>query len=57
MKAWPALSVIRHHEPDYGASMRAGFLAATAEWVANFDIDYFSGPFRLCSANIPRQTS
>jgi glycosyltransferase involved in cell wall biosynthesis len=43
--AWPALSVIRHHEPDYGASMRAGFLAATAEWVANFDIDYFSGPF------------
>ena len=42
--AWPALSVIRHHEPD-GASMRAGFLAASAEWVANFDIDYFSGPF------------
>ena len=42
---WPALTVIQHDEPDYGASMRAGFLAATGDWVANFDIDYFSGPF------------
>jgi glycosyltransferase involved in cell wall biosynthesis len=39
------LSVMKHYEPDYGASMRAGFLAATGDWVVNFDIDYFSGPF------------
>ncbi len=39
------LTVIQHDEPDYGASMRAGFLAATGDWVVNFDIDYFSGPF------------
>ena len=37
--------MIQHDEPDYGASMRAGFLAATGDWVVNFDIDYFSGPF------------
>lgn len=31
--------------PDYGAAMRDGFLAATSEWVVNFDIDYFSADF------------
>jgi glycosyltransferase involved in cell wall biosynthesis len=31
--------------PDYGAAMRHGFLAAEGDWVVNFDIDYFSGPF------------
>ena len=41
---WSAL-VIRHPEADYGASMRAGFLAARGEWVVNFDVDYFSGAF------------
>jgi glycosyltransferase involved in cell wall biosynthesis len=30
---------------DYGAAMRAGFMAARGEWVANFDIDYYSGEF------------
>ena len=25
--------------------MRAGFGKASGEWVVNFDIDYFSGPF------------
>lgn len=39
------LRVISLPEPDYGAAMRAGFLAATGAWVVNFDIDYFSAPF------------
>lgn len=30
---------------DYGAAMRDGFLAARGEWIANVDIDYFSGDF------------
>lgn len=39
------LSVISLPDPDYGAAMRAGFLAAEGDWVVNFDIDYFSGAF------------
>ncbi|CAN5877651.1 hypothetical protein BH23ACT5_BH23ACT5_13950 [soil metagenome] len=31
--------------PDYGAAMREGFLAATGDWIVNFDIDYFSADF------------
>jgi glycosyltransferase involved in cell wall biosynthesis len=31
--------------PDYGAAMRHGFLEADADWVVNFDIDYFSASF------------
>lgn len=31
--------------PDYGAAMRHGFLEADADWVVNFDIDYFSADF------------
>ncbi len=42
---FPALSVLRLPDPDYGAAMRAGFLAASGEWRVNFDIDYFSGDF------------
>ncbi len=42
---YPALHVLRLPEPDYGAAMRAGFLAATGDWRVNFDIDYFSGAF------------
>lgn len=30
---------------NYGAAMRQGFEKATGEWIVNFDIDYFSGPF------------
>lgn len=41
----PRLRVVRLDRPDYGAAMRAGFERATGEWVANFDIDYFSGRF------------
>lgn len=39
------ISVITLPDPDYGAAMRAGFLAAAGDWVINFDIDYFSGAF------------
>lgn len=42
---YPRLAVIELPEPDYGGAMRAGFLAATGDWVFNSDIDYFSGPF------------
>lgn len=40
-------SVIARHiaAADYGAAMRDGFLAATGDWVVNFDIDYFAGDF------------
>lgn len=41
---WP-IEVIEHPEPDYGAAMRAGFLAGTGDWIVNFDIDYYSGTF------------
>jgi GT2 family glycosyltransferase len=39
------LRVLSLPEPNYGAAMRAGFLAATGSWVVNFDIDYFSAGF------------
>ena len=41
----PRMRVLRLPEPNYGAAMRAGFEAASGEWVANFDIDYFSADF------------
>ncbi len=41
----PGLAVLELPIPDYGAAMRAGFLATTGEWAVNFDIDYFSGAF------------
>ena len=41
----PRFSVVQLPTPDYGAAMRAGFLAAQAPWVVNFDIDYFSARF------------
>ena len=44
-ETYPNLSVLELPEPDYGGAMRAGFLAATGDWVFNSDIDYFSGPF------------
>jgi len=45
MKVYPSLSLLELPTPDYGAAMREGFLQATTDWVANFDIDYFSGSF------------
>jgi glycosyltransferase involved in cell wall biosynthesis len=42
---YPGLSLLELPEPDYGAAMRAGFLATDGEWAVNFDIDYFSGRF------------
>lgn len=41
----PRMRVLRLPQPNYGAAMRAGFEAASGEWVANFDIDYFSADF------------
>jgi glycosyltransferase involved in cell wall biosynthesis len=45
MASFPQLKLLQLRTPDYGAAMRDGFLQATTEWVANFDIDYFSGEF------------
>jgi glycosyltransferase involved in cell wall biosynthesis len=42
---FPGLEVMALPVADYGAAMRAGFLAAAADWVVLFDIDYFSGDF------------
>jgi glycosyltransferase involved in cell wall biosynthesis len=39
------LDLLELSTPDYGAAMRDGFLAASSEWVVNFDIDYFSASF------------
>jgi glycosyltransferase involved in cell wall biosynthesis len=39
------VEVFSLEEADYGAAMRHGFLAASGDWVVNFDIDYFSGAF------------
>ena len=45
MEAYPDLDLLELDDPDYGAAMRDGFLAADSEWVVNFDIDYFSSEF------------
>jgi glycosyltransferase involved in cell wall biosynthesis len=45
MSTFAGLDLLQLDTPDYGAAMRDGFLQATGEWVANFDIDYFSGEF------------
>ena len=37
--------VITLERPDYGAAMRAGFFAATAETIVNFDADYYDLDF------------
>jgi glycosyltransferase involved in cell wall biosynthesis len=38
--ALPEVRAMRHPEPDYGRSLRAGFLAATGATIVNFDVDY-----------------
>ncbi len=45
MVGHPNLQLLELPTPDYGAAMRDGFLQSDTEWVANFDIDYFSGEF------------
>ncbi len=45
MATFPNLSLLELDEPNYGAAMRDGFVAADSDWVVNFDIDYFSGDF------------
>lgn len=47
------VEVISLDEPDYGAAMRAGFLAAEGDWVVNLDIDYFSADFLRKVLNQP----
>lgn len=47
------VEVITLPEPDYGAAMREGFTRSTADWVVNFDIDYFSSEFLRTVLNQP----
>jgi len=37
---YPEVRALSLPAPDYGAALRAGFLAATGDLVANFDVDY-----------------
>ena len=46
------LELLELATPDYGAAMREGFMQATTEWVALFDIDYFSGEFLSDALNL-----
>lgn len=53
------VAVLHLPEPDYGAALRAGLLAATGEVVVNFDVDYYDLDFvadardRLAAADAP----
>ena len=49
------VTVLHLPDPDYGAAMRHGFLAARGEWVANVDIDYFSGEFLTAALSLAGQ--
>ncbi|MFV2000090.1 MAG: glycosyltransferase family 2 protein [Acidimicrobiia bacterium] len=44
-RTYDNLELLTLDTPDYGAAMRDGFMQASTEWVALFDIDYFSGQF------------
>lgn len=41
----PGVTVVSLTEPDYGAAMRAGFLAARGDVIVNFDADYYDLDF------------
>ncbi|MGZ8592338.1 MAG: glycosyltransferase family 2 protein [Actinomycetota bacterium] len=41
----PEVVVVSLREPDYGAAMRAGFLAARGDVIVNFDADYYDLDF------------
>jgi glycosyltransferase involved in cell wall biosynthesis len=44
-KGQEGLVVLTLPQPDYGAAIRAGLLAASGDWVVTFDLDYYSGRF------------
>jgi glycosyltransferase involved in cell wall biosynthesis len=41
----PEIRVIGLERPDYGAALKAGFLAARGSYIVNFDADYFDLDF------------
>jgi glycosyltransferase involved in cell wall biosynthesis len=41
----PQIRVIALDRPDYGAALKAGFLAARGKFIVNFDADYFDLDF------------
>ncbi|MDP9386539.1 MAG: glycosyltransferase family 2 protein [Actinomycetota bacterium] len=41
----PGVKVLSLPRPDYGAALRAGFLAAQGDIVVNFDVDYYDMDF------------
>ncbi len=44
-EAHPELRLIRLVTADYGAALRAGFLAARGRYIVNFDVDYYDAAF------------
>ncbi len=52
----PELRVHHLSEPDYGAALRAGLLAATGDVVVNFDVDYYDLDFLTAAVNDIRST-
>src|SRR6266545_3562096 len=44
-REFPQVCVIALDRPDYGAALKAGFLAARGRFIVNFDADYFDLDF------------
>jgi glycosyltransferase involved in cell wall biosynthesis len=44
-REYPEVVVVSLREPDYGAALRAGFLAARGDVIVNFDADYYDLDF------------
>jgi len=48
----PGVRTVSLPDPDYGAALRAGFLAARGEVVANVDVDYYDLDFVQTTAGM-----
>lgn len=46
----PGVRAVTYPKPDYGAALRAGFLAARGDVVANVDVDYYDLDFIAATA-------
>jgi glycosyltransferase involved in cell wall biosynthesis len=45
MNRWPPSRTVYHPEPNYGAALRVGLLAATTKWVFMHDVEQWDLPF------------
>lgn len=53
-EAVPGVRAVSLPKPDYGAALRAGFLAARGDVVANVDVDYYDLDFVETTAGMVR---